>query len=345
MGNKEGNDQVREKDWEYCRKVLPLVSRTFALNIEQLEGDMFKTVLLGYLLFRIADTFEDTVYRDEEEKIGDLSDFSEIFKGDKDLPHRLRLYESLKFRWKENSDAKGLIENGHRVLRCYFDIPDVYRRIIDPLIVETSEGMAKFQRQKLNSNKRIFQLANINELEDYCYYVAGVVGKMLTEVFCQRESIEEKRSGLEDFRVHFGTALQLINIVKDYKKDISRGWCYIPVAVTEKYHIELNKIETLSLEQIQGIIKDIIPIIVTYLDSSLRYIKLLPLSERSIRVFCIIPFILGYRTLAKIVQMEGNKLTREEVAAIMRQSDTYAKSNNSLEEDYLKIREDYLSLE
>ena len=345
MGNKEGNDQVREKDWEYCHKVLPLVSRTFALNIEQLEGDMFKTVLLGYLLFRIADTFEDTVYRDEEEKIGDLSDFSEIFKGDKDLPHRLRLYESLKFRWKENSDAKGLIENGHRVLRCYFDIPDTYRRIIDPLIVETSEGMAKFQRQKLNSNKRIFQLANINELEDYCYYVAGVVGKMLTEVFCQRESIEEKRSGLEDFRVHFGTALQLINIVKDYKKDISRGWCYIPVAVTEKYHIELNKIETLSLEQIQGIIKDIIPIIVTYLDSSLRYIKLLPLSERSIRVFCIIPFILGYRTLAKIVQMEGNKLTREEVAAIMRQSDTYAKSNNSLEEDYLKIREDYLSLE
>lgn len=337
------NNQAREKDWEYCRKILPLVSRTFALNIERLEGGIFKAVLLGYLLFRIPDTFEDTIYQDEKEKITDLSDFSVIFKGDKDLPHRLKLYESLKFRWKENSDEKDLIENGHIVLRCYFDIPDTYRRIIDPLIVETSEGMIKFQKQKLQSNKKIFQLADIKELEDYCYYVAGIVGKMLTEVFCQRESIEEKRSELENFRVHFGIALQLINVVKDYRKDIARGWCYIPLTVTEKYHIEINKIEPLSLKQIQGIIKEMIPPIVTYLDSTLRYIKLLPLTERSIRVFCIIPFILGYRTLVKIVQMEGNKLTREEVAVIMKQSDVYAQSNSFLEEDYLKIRECYLS--
>ena len=37
MGDKKGNDQAREKDWEYCRNILPLVSRTFALNIERLE--------------------------------------------------------------------------------------------------------------------------------------------------------------------------------------------------------------------------------------------------------------------------------------------------------------------
>ncbi|GAI54378.1 unnamed protein product, partial [marine sediment metagenome] len=227
------------------------------------------------------------------------------------------LYEPLKLRWKENSDAKDLIENGHMVLRCYFDIPETYRRIIDPLIVETSEGMIKFQKQKLQSSSKIFQLSDIKELEDYCYYVAGIVGKMLTEVFCQRKSIEERRSELENFRVHFGIALQLINVVKDYRKDIARGWCYIPVTVTEKYKIELNKTELLSIKQTRGVIKEMIPPIVTYLDSTLKYIKLLPLTERSIRIFCIIPFILGYRTLVKIVQMEGNKLTREEVAVIM----------------------------
>jgi farnesyl-diphosphate farnesyltransferase len=343
MGNKKGNDRKREKDWEYCRKILPLVSRTFALNIGQLEGDMFKAVLLGYLLFRIADTFEDTIYRNEKEKIADLEDFSEIFKGNKDLPHRLKLYESLKFRWKENSDEKDLIENGHIVLRCYFDIPDIYRRIIDPLIAETSEGMAKFQKHKQQRKSKIFQLSDIKELEDYCYYVAGIVGMMLTNVFCQEESIGEKRSELENFQIHFGLALQLTNIIKDYKKDIARGWCYIPLTITEKHNIKLNKIETLSIKQGKGIIKDMIPVIVNYLDSALRYIKLLPLSERSIRIFCIIPFVLGYKTLAKIAMMEGNKLSREEVALIMKQSDTYAKSNGSLEEDYLKIRERYLS--
>ena len=335
------NDRVREKDWEYCRKILPKVSRTFALNIAQLEGDIFKTVLLGYLLLRIADTFEDTVYQDEKEKITDLKDFSAIFKRDKDLPQRLKLYESLKFRWKENSYEKDLIENGHMVLRCYFDVPDTQRRIVDPLLVETSEGMAEFQKRKLDSNSKIFQLTDIKELEDYCYYVGGVVGVMLTRLFCQKKSIEEKRSPLEDFQIHFGIALQLINIIKDYKKDIARGWCYIPLTITEKYHIELNKIETLSMKQRQGIIEGMIPSIVIYLDSTLRYIQLLPLRERSIRLFCIIPFILGYTTLVKIVKMEGNKVSREEVASIIQKSNTYAQSNSSLEEDYLRIRKDY----
>ena len=335
------NDRTRENDWEYSRKILPKVSRTFALNITQLEGDIFRTVLLGYLLFRIADTFEDTVYRDEKEKITDLKDFSAIFKGDKDLPHRLKLYESLKFRWKEVSYAKDLIENGHKVLRCYFDVPDTYRRIVDPLLVKTSEGMAEFQKRKLKSNSKIFQLSDIKELEDYCYYVAGVVGVMLTRLFCQRKSIEEKRSELEKFQIHFGIALQLINIVKDYKRDIARGWCYIPLAITEKFHVELNRIETLSVKQRQGIIEGMVPPIVPYLDSTLRYIQLLPLRERSIRLFCIIPFILGYRTLAKILQMGGDKVSREEVASIMDKSNVCAQSNSSLEEDYLKIRRDY----
>lgn len=339
-------DQIREMDWEYCRKVLPKVSRTFALNIVQLEGYIFKTVLVGYLLFRIADTFEDTIYQDEKEKIANLKDFSAVFRGNKDLSKRLKLYESLKFRWKENSYAKALIENGHIVLRCYFDMPDTCRQIIDPLIVETLEGMARFQKQKLQSKTMVFQLTDVKELEDYCYYVAGIVGVMLTKLFCQKKGTEEKRCELEKFQIPFGIALQLINIIKDFRKDIARGWCYIPLTITEKYQIELDKIETLSIKQKQGIIKDMIPLIVTYLDSTLKYIKLLPLSERSIRLFCIIPFIIGHKTLCKIVQMEGNKISRQEVAFIIHKATIYAKSNSSLEEDYLgdkKIISIYIS--
>jgi farnesyl-diphosphate farnesyltransferase len=253
----------------------------------------------------------------------------------------LKLYESLKFRWRESSYEKDLIENGHIVLRCYFDIPDTHRRIIDPLIVKTSEGMAGFQKRKLQSKSKIFQLRDIKELEDYCYCVAGIVGVMLTRLFCQRKGIEERRSELENFQIPFGIALQLINIIKDYRKDIARGWCYIPLTITERYQIEINRIDTLSIKQRQGIIKSMIPLIVTYLDSTLSYIKLLPLGERSIRMFCIIPFILGYRTLRKIVQMEGDKITREEVAFILDKSTTYSQSNSSLEEDYLGIRGSY----
>jgi farnesyl-diphosphate farnesyltransferase len=327
-----------EADWEYCHAILPKVSRTFALNIDQLEGDTHRTVLLGYLLFRIADTFEDTVHLDEGEKITALRDFSEIFKGSKDLDQRLSLYESLRFRWMEKSDAKGLVENGHRALRCYFDIPERHRRIIDPLLVETAEGMARFQERKQRSTDRVFQLADFNDMEEYCYYVAGVVGVMLTEIFCQRECIATVRSQLERFQVPFGIALQLINILKDYAGDIARGWCYIPRAITEKYRIRFDSREGLTGWQKQGIVRDMIDHIVPYLDSAFQYITWLPIEERSIRLFCIIPFILGYRTLVQIARMKKDKVSREEVARLIERSSAYAESNSLLEKDYLEAK-------
>ncbi len=58
-------------------------------------------------------------------------------------------------------------------------------------------------------------------------------------------------------------------------------------------------------------------------------------------MFYIIPFIIGYRTLGKIVKMEGDKISRQEVAFILDKSTTYAQSNSSLEEDYLGVRKSY----
>jgi len=130
---------------------------------------------------------------------------------------------------EENSHEKELIENGHRVLRCYFNISDKYIKIIDPLIAEAIGGMIKFKSLKSGSRNNIFQLDDIKELEEYCFYVAGIVGVMLTNIFCQKDGIRGNKSGLERYQVHFGLALQLVNIIKDYEKDIGRGWCYIPL--------------------------------------------------------------------------------------------------------------------
>ncbi len=337
------NEHISRSDWAYCQGMLPKVSRTFAINIGQLHGDIFRAVLIGYLLFRIADTFEDNLHQDERAKIADLEDFSELFQGNRDLHQRLELYESLKFRWVDDSYEKNLIENGSAVFRCYFDLPQLYRGIIDPLLVETSQGMAEFQRRKLESKSTIFQLADMEELEDYCYYVAGVVGVMLTKVFCQKGSIGERRPQLEALQVHFGLALQLINIIKDYEKDVARGWCYIPSTITKNYGIDLDRMDTLSLYQRRGIAGEMVAHVVGYLDSALRYIQLLPLNESAIRKFCILPFVMGYRTLVKVVQLAGNKISREEVATIVEKSALYAQSNHPLEEDYLEVKRRYLT--
>lgn len=330
-----------KKDWDFCRTILPKVSRTFAINIGHLDGDIFRTVLIGYLLFRIADTFEDNLFRDENRKVIDLRDYSRVFEGDKTLNERLRIYEPLKSRWDEKSHEKYLIEKGDSVLSCYFDLPVVYREIIDPLIVESVTGMSKFQQMKADSRDKIFQLKDIGELENYCYYVAGVVGKMLTAIFSQSKNISRARSRLERHNVQFGLALQLVNVIKDYTKDIERGWCYIPLTVTKKYDIDLDSIASLTPGQREGIVKDLSVPAVSYLDSTLEYIKLLSLDERNIRMFCIIPFVLAYMTLAKLIRLEGNKLTRLEVARLLDKCRAFAESNPELERHYLGIKREY----
>ncbi|MBC5824308.1 MAG: squalene/phytoene synthase family protein, partial [Candidatus Eremiobacteraeota bacterium] len=44
---------------DFARDIISRVSRTFAIGINVLPGDLGKAVLVGYLLCRIADTIED----------------------------------------------------------------------------------------------------------------------------------------------------------------------------------------------------------------------------------------------------------------------------------------------
>lgn len=328
-------------DWKYCEEMLPKVSRTFALNIVQLKGDTYKAVTISYLLFRMADTFEDNLYQKEEEKIKALTQFAKVFEGNKALNLRFNLYDSLKFQWQEESYVKEMVENGDKVLKCYFDLPAQYRQIIDPLLVKSVEGMIKFQKKKLGSPSTIFQLKDIKELEEYCYYVAGIVGVMLTKIFSMRKDIMPIKSELKKYEVQFGLALQLTNILKDWPKDLVRGWCYIPSSITHKFKINLE--EKLSLNQQLDIIKELIPWVLTYFDAALKYIEIIPSGEQSIRLFCIIPFVLAHHTLNNLLKMGIDKLSRQEVLRILELAKDYALSNKLLRENYLKLKEEIKS--
>jgi 15-cis-phytoene synthase len=60
------------------------------------------------------------------------------------------------------------------------------------------------------------------ELERYCYHVAGVTGLMCIEIFGYREA------SARDYAVKLGSALQLVNIMRDLKEDAARGRVYLP---------------------------------------------------------------------------------------------------------------------
>ena len=66
------------------------------------------------------------------------------------------------------------------------------------------------------------RFANFDELRDYCYKVASVVGLICIEVF----GYDDPRA--EDYAVDMGIALQLTNILRDLDEDAGRDRIYLP---------------------------------------------------------------------------------------------------------------------
>lgn len=69
------------------------------------------------------------------------------------------------------------------------------------------------------------------ELEQYCYYVAGVVGLIMCCVFGLREEGARKQAVL------MGNAMQLTNILRDIKEDWDRGRVYLPADEMERFGV------------------------------------------------------------------------------------------------------------
>ncbi len=61
------------------------------------------------------------------------------------------------------------------------------------------------------------------ELERYCYCVAGTIGLIAIEIFGYRNP------SARDYALNLGTALQLVNILRDLESDARRGRVYLPL--------------------------------------------------------------------------------------------------------------------
>lgn len=64
--------------------------------------------------------------------------------------------------------------------------------------------------------------ATFEELHQYCYRVAGVVGEMMTPV------LGHANERCLPFAADLGVAMQLTNIMRDVKEDLARGRVYLP---------------------------------------------------------------------------------------------------------------------
>jgi farnesyl-diphosphate farnesyltransferase len=285
-------------DEHYQDRILPHVSRTFALTIPQLPPALCTPVTNAYLLCRIADTIEDEPALSATETLAYLSRFSAVVGGTGEAGP---LAKELLGRLSERTLAteRDLIANMDRVMRVTAGLGKAQQAAIQRCVELMCYGMPRFQ-----FNASLHGLPRSSDLDDYCYYVAGVVGEMLTDLFCEYSAdIAGRRPALNALAASFAQGLQMTNILKDVWEDRSRGACWLPQEVFTRHGVDLNQLA--SQAQSAGFsagISELVAVAHAHLRNALDYTLLIPAKERGIRRFCLWAIGLAVLTLRKIAQ-------------------------------------------
>ena len=218
--------------------LLQKTSRTFALAIPLLPEPTRHQVGIAYLLFRIADTFEDAVLWRREQRLAALDRFVELLDQDPIAADALAA-DCLREPPSEHAGYRELLARMPLVLRDFGALPLAARVAIRRHVARSVDGMKQFVRRSDEQNRLV--LLSVDELRGYCYSVAGIVGEMLTELYLlDRAELAPSGEELRNRAAAFGEGLQLVNILKDAPRDAEEGRVYLPRGVDLRTILDLG---------------------------------------------------------------------------------------------------------
>ena len=314
----------------YIHSQLTKVSRSFALAIPCLEKPLDQMVGISYLVFRVLDNIEDCSYSLAQKKSLYLQ-FSELFKGISKSEKVLQNWSKLD--WPGlNQDEKNIMgsENGLELWSSYYQRPEFDQKLLKKFAGQMAKGMIKMD--PLSSGKALGS-KNLRQFNLYCYYVAGIVGNLLTELIIHYYKLhEDLQKTLRKKAKNFGLGLQKTNIIKDFKSDFERKVCFLPQNwLVSNNGDALKDSKTLKLYCLKNLKKE--------LQIAGDYTLLIPENISSYRSFCLIALIPALETLKKACtnfeKLFSNehfiKIDRKTMAFCLEQARLASASNTHLE--------------
>lgn len=256
--------------------VLKLTSRTFYIPITLLRRKLKLTVGSAYLCMRAIDEIEDHEQLSLEVKERLLRETSRLLReedkfNDKAYRALIEPYES---QLPEVS-----VRLGDWLKVCPTEIVEKIKQST----AEMAEGMADWVGKN-------WHIETKEDLDSYTYYVAGLVGVMLSDIWRWFDGTETD----EELAVGFGRGLQAVNILRNQHEDFAeRGVRFIPDGWTRDDVFDYAH-ENLKLAD--------------------EYVK--DIKTRNILLFCRIPLALAKRTL-KAMEDGKEKMSRTEVEEVV----------------------------
>ncbi|MBI4231336.1 MAG: squalene/phytoene synthase family protein [Planctomycetes bacterium] len=335
----------------FCRRMLPKVSRTFALGIEVLPDGLRDAVRTAYLLCRIADTIEDDADLAGTEKRRRLAMFVRLLRNRRAGRRAADAFAAACVGTASVvPDEAVLLAGAAEVFEELRRLPSEVQGILERRVGELAEGMGEYSARE--RGRLVASIRTVEDLDRYCYYVAGTVGLALTDLFRAyvRGLDAARHRQLEARAVGFGRGLQMVNILKDVTKDFARRWVYLPGALLESHGIDPKRMRPAQVGAAGVRALDALVVrALGYLDEAEEYLRLLPHGARRVRLFCAWPLFFALKTLSRV---RGNsavfssvesgdgpvKISRADVAAIVRSVRERVRSNRALHEMYLSLR-------
>lgn len=251
-------------------RVLKETSRTFYIPISLLKKDLKQADAAAYLVCRGIDEIEDHKSIPNETKTVILNQISELMQAPFTEAEYAMIIDPIK---------EQLPEVSIRVTDWLHACPETAQPIVREIGSQMAYGMSIWAEKNWHVKTK-------EDLDDYTYYVAGIVGILLSQLWDWSYGYEMD----EHLAIGFGRGLQAVNILRNQNEDMDeRGISFVPKGWTRDD-------------------------LFAYADNNLRkadcYID--TLTDKSTILFCKLPLAFAHKSL-DAMKTGRPKMSRQEV--------------------------------
>ncbi len=304
----ERNEERETPTEKECFKYLDKTSRSFSAVIKELHPELLMVVTIFYLVLRGLDTIEDDTSISAKKKEKVLRNFDDVLDIDGWTYTENR---------PEEKDRELMLNYGC-VVTEFKKLKAPYQAIIKDIAKKMGNGMADYCFKSENDE---FGVNTTADYDEYCYYVAGLVGEGLTHMFVEAKFGNPALLDRPNLHNSMGTFLQKTNIIRDVREDFDDKRIFWPKEIWSK-HVDnfgdLFKPE--YKEQALNCSSEMVLNALNHADECLFFMA--GLREQSVFNFCAIPQTMAIATLDLCFRnypmfLRNIKITKGEACQIM----------------------------
>lgn len=213
-----------DESYALCRRHARKTAKNFYYSFLGLPPAQFRSMCALYSYMRICDDIGDDETVPVETRRENLAAWEDTVQCHLDPTTPVPDGESAAPASSAEGSPSSLFETGLQVLPALSDvverhgIPHCYLLdVIRGVGMDLDPSSTEFDSGELACRYQTF-----DELQDYCYHVAGVVGLCCIHVWGFRDKVAIERA------IDCGLAFQLTNILRDLAEDADNGRVYLP---------------------------------------------------------------------------------------------------------------------